>query len=81
MPSKHPLMPAIYCATRGYLESALAIYEVRGFLTHNQTIAILATWRPATFALEQRTPKSTVYLSIDGAPIYIVNNRSKVSQV
>lgn len=81
MPSKHPLMPAIYCATRDYLESALAIYEVRGFLTHNQTIAILATWRPATFALEQRTPKSAVYISIDGAPAYIVNNRSKVSQV
>lgn len=79
MPSKNPLMPAIYCATRGFLDSALAIYETRGFLTHNQTIAILATWRPATFALEQRTPKSTVYLSIDGAPTYIVNNRSKVS--
>ena len=81
MPAKTPLMPAIHCATRGFLESALAIYEVRGFLTHNQTIAILATWQPATFALEQRTPKSTVYVSIDGAPAYIVNNRSKVSQV
>lgn len=81
MPSKSTLMPPVHCATRNYLESALAIYEVRGLLTHNQTIAILATWRPATFALEQRTAKSAVYVSIDGAPAYIVNNRSKVSQV
>jgi len=79
MPSKTPLMPAIHCPTREYLESALAIYEVRGFLTHNQTIALLSIWRPATFSLEQRTPKSTVYVSINGAPAYIVNNRSKVS--
>ena len=81
MPSKSPLMPPIYCPTRNYLESALAIYQMRGLLTQNQTVAILAIWRPATFALEQRTPKSAVYVSIDGAPAYIVNNRSKVSQV
>jgi hypothetical protein len=79
MPSKSPLMPAIYCPTRNYLESALAIYQMRGLLTQNQTVAILATWRPATFALAQRTAKSAVYVSIDGAPTYIVNNRSKVS--
>ena len=81
MPSKSPLMPPVHCPTRSYLESALAIYQMRGLLTQNQTVAILAIWRPATFALAQRTAKSAVYVSIDGAPAYIVNNRSKVSQV
>jgi hypothetical protein len=81
MPIKQPLMPAVNCATREYLETALAIYQVRGLITQSQALSILSIWRPATFALDQRTPKSTVYVSINGAPAYIVNNRAKVSIV
>lgn len=81
MPIKQPLMPAVHCATRDYLETALAIYQVRGFITQSQALSILSIWHPATFALDQRTPKSTVYVSINGAPAYIVNNRAKVSIV
>lgn len=84
MPLKQPLMPAIHCSSVDYLESALAIYQVRGAITRSQSISILQVCRyefPARIALEQRTPKGVVYVSVNGQPHSEVNTRAKTYRV
>ena len=84
MPAKQSLMPAIHCPTVDYLESALAIYQVRGAITRNQALSIRQICRldlPARIALEQRTPKGVVYINVNGQPHSEVNTRAKTYRV
>jgi hypothetical protein len=84
MPIKQNLMPATRCATVDFLESALALYQVRGQITANQSLSIRNICRhnlPAVVSLDQRTPKGAVYVSVNGAPFAEINNRSKAYRV
>jgi hypothetical protein len=84
MPIKQTLMPATRCATADFLESALAIYQVRGQITVNQSRSIRDICRhdlPALISLSQRTPKGAVYVNLNGAPFAEINNRSKAHRV
>ena len=81
MPTKQTLMPAIHCQTADYLESALAIYQVRGLISRNQALSIKQICRhelPANVTLEQRTPKGVVYVHTNGKLIAEVNTRAKI---
>ena len=81
MSTKQSLMPAIHCQTADYLESALAIYQVRGQISRNQLLSIKQICRrelPATVALDQRTFKGVVYINVNGKPLAEVNTRAKI---
>jgi len=81
MPTNQTLMPAIHCQTADYLESALAIYQVRGLISRNQALSIKQICRhelPAHVALEQRTPKGVVYVNVNGKPLAEINTRAKI---
>jgi hypothetical protein len=83
MPSKQTLCPPTKCDVNS-LESLLAVLAVRGFLSRNQikTIAnACAIYLPCDVEIFQRMPKGTTYLSINGAPMYEINNRSKLTLV
>ena len=84
MPTKSILMLAIPCASRGYLESATAIYQVRGLITRNQANSIVMACGnelPATVELAQRTPKGVVYISLNGKPHSEVTTRAHVRRL
>jgi hypothetical protein len=84
MPLKQNLMPPIDCRNADFLESALAIYQVRGAITRNQAIAVRQVCRlelPAIVALDQRTPKGVIYVSVNGQPHSEVNTRAKTYRV
>jgi hypothetical protein len=83
MPIKQTLTNPLQCDANT-LESLLAVLCVRGLLTRNQTKAIAtacAPHLPCEVAISQRMPKGTTYISIDGAPAYEINNRSKLTYV
>jgi len=81
MPAKQLLMSPVSCPTREHLEAALALHELRGNITRPQLATILSLWQPATYALEQRSAKSTAYVWVNGAPAYRVNNRAKLLKI
>ena len=84
MPAKTQLMPAIHCASRGYLESATAIYQVRGLITRNQANSIVLACGndlPAMVRLDQRTPKGVVYIALNGKAHSEVTTRAHVRRL
>ena len=83
MPIKQTLTNPMQCDANTF-ESLLAVLCVRGLLTRNQTktIAIAcAPHLPCEVAISQRMPKGTTYISINGAPMFGVNNRSKLTYI
>ena len=83
MPTKQTLLPAIELTTNT-LESTLAVLVVRKFLSRNQmkTIAsACASLLPCVVELSQRMPKGTTYIAMNGAPMFEVNNRSKLTYI
>jgi len=84
MPTKQTLMPSITCPTGGYLESALAIYQVRGHISKNQARAILTACAhnlPASVSLAQRTPKGVVYVNLNDQPHCEITTRARIFNV
>jgi len=84
MPIKSLLMPGVACASRSYLESATAIYQVRGLITRNQANSIVIACGnelPATVELSQRTPKGVVYIALNGKPHSEVTTRAHVRRL
>lgn len=83
MPAKQILSPATKCDAN-ILESLLAVLAMRGFLSRNQVKTIAnacAHYLPCDVEISQRMPKGTTYLSINGAPMYEINNRAKITFV
>jgi hypothetical protein len=84
MPIKSILMPSIPCASRDYLESATAIYQVRGLITRNQANSIVMACGhdlPATVELSQRTPKGVVYITLNGKAHSEVTTRAHIHRL
>ena len=84
MSTKQMLMPDIDCPNADYLESALAIYQVRGQLSKNQALSILIACRhnlPAKISMDQRTPKGVVYVNLNGKPHCEVTTRARVFNI
>lgn len=83
MPAKQILSPTTKCDANT-LESLLAVLAVRGFLSRNQIKTIATTcahYLPCNVEISQRMPKGTTYLSINGTPMYEINNRAKITFV
>jgi hypothetical protein len=83
MPIKQTIANPMQCDANT-LESLLAVLCVRGLLTRNQTKTIAtacAPHLPCEVAISQRMPKGTTYISIDNAPMFEINNRSKLTYV
>jgi hypothetical protein len=83
MPTKQTLLPAIELTTNT-LESTLAVFLVRKLLSRNQIKTITmacAGSLPCVVEIAQRMPKGTTYISINGAPMYEINNRAKLTLV
>jgi hypothetical protein len=83
MPAKQTLLAAIELDANT-LESTLAVLMVRKFLSRNQikTIAMAcANSLPCVIEIDQRMPKGTTYISINGAPKFEVNVRAKLQLV
>lgn len=84
MSAKQTLMPAIDCPHVDYLESALAIYQVRGMITKNQARSIILACRhalPAKVQLDQRTPKGVVYVSLNDKPHSEISTRAHIFNI
>lgn len=84
MSAKITLMPAIDCPHGDYLESALAIYQVRGLITKNQSRSILIATRdylPAKVDLQQRTPKGVVYVNLNSKAHAEINTRARIFNI
>lgn len=63
------------------LEPSLALLQVRGHITRNQSASILKILTghlPAVISLEQRTPKSIVYVLLDGATRFSIGVRASI---
>lgn len=66
------------------LEAPLALLQVRGLITRNQAASILKILPghlPARVSLEQRTPKSIVYVLLDGATRFTIGVRARIGFV
>lgn len=77
-------MPKTQCANANYLESALALYQVRGQLTRNQAYSIKEICRqtlPADVEILQRMPKGATYVHVNGTPFAEITNRAKSYRV
>jgi hypothetical protein len=80
MPVKNTLTANFNCATHAALESLASIMQTRGLFTVNQSKALTVVLReclPCTVTLEQRMPKSVIYVTANGKH-FTINNRAKL---
>ena len=80
MPVKNTLTANFNCATHDALESLASIMQTRGLFTVNQAKALTVVLRerlPCTVTLEQRMPKSVIYVTANGKQ-FTINNRAKL---
>jgi hypothetical protein len=81
MAAKSEILPPTSASTAAALEPALALLQVRGHITRNQSasiLKILSGHLPAIVSLEQRTPKSIVYVLLDGALRFAIGVRASI---
>lgn len=83
MPAKQILFPGIECDAEK-LESLLSVLATRNYLSRNQLKAITtacAPLLPCVIEIAQRMPKGTTYISVNNAPMFEINNRSKINYI
>lgn len=81
MAAKSEILSPVSVSALATLEPALALLQVRGRITRNQAasvLKILPGHLPALVALEQRTPKSMVYVLLDGALRFVIGVRASI---
>lgn len=80
MPAKNTLAENFSCATHDALESLASVMQTRGFFTVNQAKSFQIVLRdrlPCTVTIEQRMPKSVIYVTANGKQ-FTINNRAKL---
>ena len=83
MAIKRTISPTTYCTTSEQVDAIVSILQRHGFLSRNQTSALLELCTPelpAILVLEQREKKGTTYVTLKGRH-YVVNNRAAVTRV
>ena len=80
MPAKNTLTANFNCTTHDTLESLASIMQTRGFFTVNQSKSFQVALRdrlPCVVTIEQRMPKSVIYVTANGQQ-FTINNRAKL---
>jgi hypothetical protein len=80
MPAKNTLTANFNCATHDSLKSLASIMQTRGFFTVNQSKSFQVALRdrlPCVVTIEQRMPKSVIYVTANGQQ-FTINNRAKL---
>lgn len=83
MALKRILTPATYCTSLDQLDAIVSILQRHGFLSRNQTSALLNLGTPelpTIIVIEQREKKGATYITLKGRH-YMVNNRAQVTRV
>jgi len=83
MALKRTITPTNYCTSLDQLDAIVSILQRHGFLSRNQTLALLDLCTPelpAILIIEQREKKGATYVTLKGRH-YMVNNRAQVTRV
>lgn len=83
MPAKNILIEHYQCKGHETLETLSAVMQTRGFFTSTQAKAfqvVIRTLLPCEIKIEQRMPKSVIYVTAN-AKRFTINNRAKLSGV
>ena len=80
MPAKNTLTSNFNCLSHETLESLASVMQTRGFFTVNQAKSLQVALRdrlPCKITIEQRMPKSVIYVTTNDRQ-FTINNRAKL---
>jgi hypothetical protein len=80
MPAKNILIENYHCNGVETLETIASVMQTRGFFTCNQAKSfqiVIRTMMPCKIKIEQRMPKSVIYVTANNKQ-FTINNRAKL---